>query len=384
MRADRSQIAAVVHDQVLHAGADPAGPGFSTDLGRTVRRADPLLSGGEVTAVVEEVLARVDGLGALGPMLADQTVTEVMVNGDGGVWLERRGELHRTSLVLDPPAVAHIIERIIGPLGLRVDRTVPMVDARLSDGSRVHAAIPPVAVDGPTLTIRRFGAKVHAVHDFCVPSTAELLVRSVEHRANVIVIGGTGSGKTTLLNALAGHIQAGERVITIEDAAELRLDHGHVVRLEARLANAEGVGEVTIRDLVRNALRMRPDRIVVGEVRGPEALDMLLALNTGHDGSLSTCHANGPGDLLSRLETLCLLAGSGLGPRAIRRQIHAAVDLVVQVERGESGGRRVGAVAELVGPDELTDGDDRLEARLRPLYTPEREGADPSRPWAER
>ena len=253
----------------------------------------------------------------------------------------------------------HLIERVVAPLGLSVDRAHPLVDARLDDGSRVHAVIRPLAVDGPCLTIRRFGAKPIQLGQVAGPGVGALLTWAVEARANVVVAGGAGAGKTTLLNALAGGIHPGERVVTVEDAAELRLPGAHVVRLESRPANAEGVGEVRIRDLVRAALRMRPDRIIVGEVRGGEALDMLQAMNTGHEGSLSTCHANSPSDALRRLETLVLMGEVGLPHGAVREQIAAAVDLVVQIGRDEHGARRVTDVAE-VG---LVDDDGRLATR---------------------
>ena len=244
--------------------------------------------------------ARVEGLGPLEPLLADPTVTEVMVNGPGPVWIERDGRLERVDVALDNATIGLLIERVVGPLGLRVDRASPLVDARLADGSRVNVVVPPLAIDGPCVTIRRFGTRRITLDEVCPPGVAALLAWAVRARCNVVVSGGTGAGKTTLLNALAAAIPAGERVVTIEDAAELRLPGDHVVRLESRPPNAEGAGAVDIRELVRNALRMRPDRIVVGEVRGPEALDMLQAMNTGHEGSLSTCHANGPADALRR------------------------------------------------------------------------------------
>ncbi|MBK9180241.1 MAG: CpaF family protein [Acidimicrobiales bacterium] len=272
-----------------------------------------------------------------------------MVNGPGPVWVERRGRVERTPLTLDGPTIEHLIERIVAPLGLRIDRASPLVDARLPDGSRVNAVVPPLAVDGPCLTIRRFGARAVTLAEVCPPGVAPFLAWAVGARCNVLVSGGTGAGKTTLLNALAGEIPAEERVVTVEDAAELRLPREHVVRLEARPANAEGVGEVRVRDLVRNALRMRPDRIVVGEVRGPEALDMLQAMNTGHEGSLSTCHANSPADALRRLETMILMGDVALPLAAVREQLAASLDLVVQIARRPGGGRAVVEVAEVVG-----------------------------------
>jgi pilus assembly protein CpaF len=241
-----------------------------------------------------------------------------------------------------------LVERVLAPLGLRLDRSSPLVDARLPDGSRLHAAIPPLAIDGPCVTIRRFGASAVPLEGFGVdPRSAAFLRWSVTAGWNLVVAGGTSSGKTTLLNALSGAISGGERIVTIEETAELRLEQPHVVRLEARPPNAEGAGAVSVRELVRAALRMRPDRVIVGEVRGSEALDMLQALNTGHDGSMSTVHANGPTEALSRLETLVLLAGGGLPLEAVRAQLTAAVDGVVQVARRPGGVRRVEAVAEV-------------------------------------
>ncbi len=251
-----------------------------TDL---VAREGPLLAPAEQVRIVGEVLAEVCGLGPLEPILADPDVTEVMVNGPGRVWVERAGRLERVPVALDTAAIEHLIEKVVAPLGLRIDRSSPLVDARLADGSRVNAVVPPLAVDGPCLTVRRFGARAIPLAAFGPPPVVALLAWAVAARFNILVSGGTGAGKTTLLNALAGCIPDGERVVTVEDAAELRLPGDHVVRLEARPPNAEGAGEVRIRELVRNALRMRPDRIVVGEVRGPEALDMLQAMNTGHE-----------------------------------------------------------------------------------------------------
>ena len=276
-----------------------------------------------------------------------------MVNGPASVYVERRGRVEATAVrFADEEELRNAIERILAPLGRRVDERSPMVDARLADGSRVNVVIPPLAIDGPTVSIRRFGATR--------PGPAELvesgslaaeqcrrLERAVRERRSVLVCGGTGSGKTTLLAALSSFIGAGERVVTIEDAAELRLRQPHVVRLESRPAGIEGRGEVTIRDLLRNALRMRPDRIVIGEVRGAEALDLLTALNTGHDGALSTLHANSPSDALARLETLALMAGVGLPHAAIAEQVRRGIDLVVHLERRPDGSRRVAAIAEV-------------------------------------
>jgi pilus assembly protein CpaF len=252
-----------------------------------------------------------------------------------------------TDLRLEPDSTSAVIERIVAPLGLRVDRSRPLVDARLPDGSRVNAVVPPLAIDGPCLTIRRFGVHRVGLEAFCPPPVAGLLAGLVRRRANVVVSGGTGSGKTTLLNALAAAIDPTERLVTIEDSAELRLPGDHIVRLEARPASPDGLEAVTIRDLVRNALRMRPDRILVGECRGGEALDMVQAMNTGHEGSLTTCHANSPADALHRLETMILLADVGLPLAAVRDQLVSSIDVVVQVARRPGGTRAVIAVAEL-------------------------------------
>ncbi len=336
----------LVHRRLLD-DAPRSGPGPDDEVVRSlVRSAAPLLPAAAAGAVVDGVLARVRGLGPLDPLLADPTITEVMVNGGGRVWVERAGGLVDSGVRLDEDTALRIIERIVAPLGLRVDRSSPMVDARLPDGSRVHAVVRPLAIDGPCLTIRRFGAEAIPLGAMAPTPVVALLRRAVAERRNVVVAGGTGAGKTTMLNALAAEIPPGERVVTIEDAAELRLPGEHVVRLESRPPNADGLGAVSIRDLVRTSLRMRPDRIVVGEVRGAEALDMLQAMNTGHEGSLSTCHANSPDDALRRLETLALLAGLELPLAAVREQIASAVDLVVQVGRVAGGARRVIAVGE--------------------------------------
>ena len=313
-----------------------------------VEEGSPLLGRTARERLASEVLAHLAGLGPLQPLLDDPEVSDILVNGpDRAVWVERNGSLEEVDCRLDEQQIGHAIEKVVGPLGLRVDRSSPLVDARLPDGSRVNAVVPPLAVDGPCLTIRRFSARAVPLESFAPAGVVALLVWAVRARLGIVVSGGTGAGKTTLLNALAAHIPPGERVVTVEDTAELRLP-GHVVRLEARPANADGVGEVSMRALVRNALRMRPDRIVVGEVRGPEALDMLQAMNTGHEGSLSTCHANSPDDALRRLETMVLMGGVALPLGAVRSQIESAVDLVVQVGRQPGGGRAVVAVAEIV------------------------------------
>jgi pilus assembly protein CpaF len=330
----------------------------------------PLLPPSEREQLVRELLADLIGLGPLEPLLADPAVTDLMVNGGGAVWIERRGRLERTLVVLDEAAVLHIIEKIVAPLGLRVDRASPLVDARLPDGSRVNAVVAPLAVDGPCLTIRRFGAVTIPLRRFAPPDVAALLRDAVVARRNIVVCGGTGSGKTTLLNALAAEIPTGERIVTVEDAAELRLPQDHVVRLEARPANAEGAGEVRVRDLVRNALRMRPDRIVVGECRGPEALDMLQAMNTGHEGSLSTCHANGADDALRRLETMVLMGEVALPLDAVREQLASALDLLVVVSRQSSGRRRVVEVAEVRRAPDADGTRTRVLADARAVVAP--------------
>jgi pilus assembly protein CpaF len=315
--------------------------GGEAAVDRALAREAPLLTGDQRTGVADRVVARVQGLGLLAPFLADPTVSEVMVNGPGPVWIERDGRLSRTEVALDGPAIEHLVERIVAPLGLRADRTAPLVDARLPDGSRVNVALAPLAVDGPYVTIRRFVVRTVDLAAACPPGVDQVLAEAVATRANVVVAGGSGAGKTTLLNALARLVPAGERIVTVEDVAELALPGDHVLRLEARPANAEHVGAATIRDLVRNALRMRPDRIVVGEVRGAESLDLAMAMNTGHAGSLATCHANSPIDAMERLATLALMADLPLPLAAMREQFRSAVDLVVQVARRPDGSRGV-------------------------------------------
>jgi len=360
-----------VHRRVLAAPSIPAAvaPGAIEAL---VREVAPHLPPDAVAGVARRVRARATGLGVLEPLLADPTVTEVMVNGPGAVWVERAGRLVRTEVLVDRPTVDRLVARVLMPTGGRADRSRPLADARLPDGSRVHVVVPPLAVDGPCITIRRFGARSVDLDVVAGVEVADLLRRAVAERRQIVVSGGAGAGKTTLLNALAGHIDPDERIVTVEDAAELRLPGRHVVRLEARPPSAESAGEVTIRDLVRAALRMRPDRIVVGEVRGAEALDMLQAMNTGHDGSLSTCHASSPTDALRRLETM-VLTGADLPLRAVREQIASAVDLVVQIARRPDGSRRVVAVAEV-------DPDPDALVRTAPLAAAHEVVRPPSRP----
>ena len=334
-------------------------------LRELLRDEEPLLVSSRFERMLDELVDEVGGLGPLEPFLADASITEVMINGPGRAYVERNGRLEQIALNLDAAAIVRLVERVVAPLGLRLDRASPMVDARLADGSRLHAVIPPLAVDGPCVTIRRFGARAVPLDAFGLGSHAAAFLEWVVAAGwNVLVAGGTSAGKTTLLNALSAGIPSGERIVTIEETAELRLAQPHVVRLEARPANAEGAGEVSVRALVRAALRMRPDRVVVGEVRGGEALDMMQALNTGHEGSMSTIHANGTGDALARLETLTLLADSGLPLAAVRSQLAASVDVVVHVARRAGGIRQVEAIAEVVDDGSL----DGHRARVRPLF----------------
>lgn len=294
-------------------------------------------------------------LGPIEDFLADDSVTEIMVNGANNIYVERKGKLTRCpETFVDDASVLAVIERIVAPIGRRIDETQPYVDARLSDGSRVNAIIPPLSLIGPCLTIRKFSKRSYTADDLIgfgswSASAVEFLRACVQMRKNIVVAGGTGSGKTTLLNVLSSFIPSSNRILTIEDAAELRLVQPHVVRLEARPANIEGRGAITIRDLVKNALRMRPDRIIVGEVRGGEALDMLQAMNTGHDGSLTTVHANSPRDVISRLETMVMMSGMELPSRAIREQIASAVDIIVHQSRMSDGSRKVVKITEIVG-----------------------------------
>ena len=339
-----------VHQRLL---VDPvASADDPTVVNRALAREAPLLTGPERSGLADRVAARVQGLGPLAPLLADPAVSEVMVNGPGPVWVEREGRLACSDVVVDAATIDHLVERVVAPLGLRADRTAPLVDARMADGSRVNVALPPLAVDGPYDTIRRFRPRRVTLAEVAPPAVAALLADAVVGRANLVVAGGSGAGKTTLLNALGAHIPHGQRIVTVEDVAELGLPSDHVLRLEARPANAEAVGAVTIRDLVRNALRMRPDRLVIGEVRGAESLDLLQAMNTGHAGSMATCHANSPADAVERLATMALMGDIALPLAAVRDQLRAAVDVVVQIGRAPSGRRSVVAVWEVPRPDE--------------------------------
>ena len=316
------------------------------------------LSPADLQALEADVLDELLGLGPLEPLLRDPSITEVMVNGPYQVYVERSGLLEEADVVFeDEDHVKRIIDRIIAPLGRRCDESSPMVDARLTDGSRVNAIIPPLSLIGPVITIRKFAASPFTVDDLvrfgtATPDMFEFLRACVEARLNIFVSGGTGSGKTTMLNILSSFIPDDERIVTIEDAAELQLHQEHVLRLESRPANIEGKGQVTIRDLVRNSLRMRPDRIIVGEVRGGEALDMLQAMNTGHEGSMTTIHANTCRDALARLESMVAMASLNLPERAVRQQIAAGIGIIVQISRLSDGSRRVTNIAEITGMDE--------------------------------
>ncbi len=301
-----------------------------------------------------EIADDILGHGPLERLLADDSVTEIMVNGPFDIWVERQGRLYETTVRFnDDSHLRRIINKMVAQIGRRIDESSPMVDARLPDGSRVNAIIPPLSLSGPLVTIRKFSKKRLTLEDMIrlgtlSPETVDFLERCIQAELNVLISGGTGTGKTTLLNALSTSIDDSERIITIEDAAELRLNQRHVLRLEARPQNIEGEGEISIRELVRNSLRMRPDRIIVGEIRGAEALDMLQAMNTGHDGSLSTVHANSPRDALSRVETMVLMAGYELPVRAIRHHVSSALDLIAHLERLEDGSRKVTQITEVL------------------------------------
>jgi pilus assembly protein CpaF len=352
--ATLDELADALRARLLREAADAEDDAPLEERVRTlVDREAGLLAAGERAELRRLVSEKAFGLGPLEALLADPAVDEVMVVGPGRVWVERGGRIEPGHVAFaDEGELRHAIERILAPLGRRVDEASPLADARLPDGSRVNVVIPPLSLEGPVLTIRRFRRRGFSLDELVEAGTlssflATALRAAVRGRLNVLVSGGTGSGKTTTLGALSAAIDPGDRVVTIEDAAELKLRQPHVVRLEARPANLEGRGEVTIRRLVRNALRMRPDRILVGEVRGPEALDMLMAMSSGHDGSLSTVHASSPEEAMRRLETLALMAGVGLPHAAVRELTSAAVDLVVHQERSRDGRRRVVAVSEV-------------------------------------
>ena len=324
-------------------------------LQEVLEEEDTPLSAADRQRLIAETTDDILGYGPIEPFLRDETVTEIMVNKHDVVYVEREGKIFRVDArFLDDSHLRRTIDKIVGQVGRRIDESSPYVDARLPDGSRVNAAIPPIAIDGPCLTVRKFARDPYQAEDLISFGTlsskvARLMEACVRGRINILVSGGTGAGKTTTLNVLSSFIPDGERIITIEDSAELRLLQPHVVRMEARPPNIEGKGQVAIRDLVRNSLRMRPDRIVVGEVRGGEALDMLQAMNTGHDGSISTVHSNSPRDVLARLETMCLMAGMDLPVRAIREQVASAIQLIVHQSRLKDGTRRITHVTEVVG-----------------------------------
>jgi pilus assembly protein CpaF len=326
-----------------------------TRLRELLDEEEPGLSAQEKLLIVRQIGDSVLGLGPLEPFVRDSDVTEIMVNGWDSIYVERAGKLYWTGAKFhDDGQLRRTIDKIVGKVGRRIDESSPYCDARLPDGSRVNAIIPPLSVDGPTLTIRKFSADPYQSEDLVnfgtmTHQTVEVLDACVKGRLNLLVSGGTGAGKTTTLNVLSSFLPEDERIITIEDAAELRLQQPHIVRLEYRPPNIEGKGEVTIRDLVRNALRMRPDRIVVGEVRGGEALDMMQAMNTGHDGSITTIHCNSPRDALARLETMILMSGMDLGVRAIREQISSALNVIVHQARMKDGSRRITHITEIVG-----------------------------------
>ena len=335
------------------------------------------LSAIERDVLAREVMDEVFGFGPLEPLLQDPTVNDILVNTYNTVYVERNGVLEETSVVFkDNVHLMHIIDKIVSRVGRRVDESSPMVDARLPDGSRVNVIVPPLAVDGPILSIRRFGSSPLTAQDLLAkgaytPEMLEVMDKAVRARLNIVVSGGTGAGKTTLLNVLSGFISERERIITIEDSAELQLKQRHVVRLECRPPNVEGKGAVHQRELVINALRMRPDRIVIGEVRGGEALDMLQAMNTGHDGSLTTVHANSPRDALSRIETMALMANLSLPEKALRYQISSAIHIIVQVSRMSDGSRRVTHITEVTG----TNGD---VISLQDIFLFEKQGLGPN------
>jgi pilus assembly protein CpaF len=321
---------------------------------------NPLLNRSERERLIEEVLDETFGFGPLEILLKEEGVADIMINGPKHVFIEKNGRIHRSNVVFrDNEHLLQILDRIVSKVGRRIDETSPMCDARLPDGSRVNAIIPPLALDGPSLTIRRFGSNPLTLEDLLrfgafTPEMVMLLEGAIKARLNMIISGGTGSGKTTLLNTLSSFIPSDQRMITIEDAAELQLQQEHVLRLETRPANIEGKGRISATDLVRNALRMRPDRIIIGECRGPEALDMLQAMNTGHEGSLTTIHANTPRDAVSRLETMISMGGLEMPVRALRQQFSAAVDLIIQANRLQGGPRKVTHITEVLNMEQDT------------------------------
>ena len=354
-QADVDQFKKMLIDRVDPALVDENRPAITGYLEQIYQELNPEFSDAVKTLMFKEILDELVGFGPLQPLLDDPDITEVMVNGIDKIYVERKGKITKTDVTFaDDNQITTLIERIILPLGRTIDSNNPTVDARLPDGSRVNAVIPPVMIEGPCITIRKFQTDKLGVEQLIqLGSISENMVQflraCVIGRLNILISGGTGSGKTTLLNILSGYIPEDERIITIEDAAELNLQQEHVLKMETKPPNIEGRYEKSIRDLVRNSLRMRPDRIVVGECRGGEALDMLQAMNTGHDGSLTTVHANSPRDAVGRLETLCLMAGLDLPVRVIRKQIASAIDLVIQISRFSDGTRKVIAITEISG-----------------------------------
>ena len=401
------ELKRIIHSKLvdkldLSRVSDLAGETLRREIRLVVERLcdteNPLLNRMERERLIDEVLDETFGFGPLEVLLKDPTISDILVNGAHKVYVERRGKLEKTDVKFrDSDHLLQIIDRIVSKVGRRVDETSPMVDARLPDGSRVNAIIPPLALDGASMSIRRFGANPLKLEDLLnykafTPEMAMLMEACIKARLNLLISGGTGCGKTTLLNTLSSFIPADERIVTIEDAAELQLQQPHVVRLETRPPNLEGKGEITMRDLVKNALRMRPDRIIVGEIRGAEAMDMLQAMNTGHDGSLGTIHANRPREALTRLENMIGMTGVNLPSKAVRTQIAAAVHMIVQVSRMRDGVRRITSVMEIVGMEgevittqdlfnykfegEGTDGKlngSFASSNLRPHFTPRAE-----------
>ncbi|MGQ0736796.1 MAG: CpaF family protein [Acidobacteriota bacterium] len=368
-RSDYLTVKAALHERLLDEigerrlldseGADVAAA-VQEFAARAIESEDVALNEAERIRLAEELTDETIGMGPLAPLLADPAVSDILVNGPDHVYVERFGRLERTDIRFrDAEHIVRVIERIAARVGRRIDTSSPMADLRLPDGSRVNATLPPVTIDGPTLSIRRFGRRRLRRDDLLAigtlsPAILEFLLMAVRARKNLLISGGTGAGKSTLLGALAEAIPVNERIVTIEDTAELMLDQEHIVRMETRPPNIEGRGRIVARDLVINALRMRPDRIIVGEVRGAEALDMLQAMNTGHDGGMCTVHANSSRDALSRLETMVLMAGTELPSRAVREQIVSAIHLIVHVQRFEDGVRRIESVAEITGLEGLT------------------------------
>ena len=381
--AARNQLKTDVHqeliervnlEQLLAIQDDPAGRQMLlATISNLVGEQPVPMNAADRDAIAKEVLDEVFGLGPLEPLLHDPTVSDILVNTHNLVFVERRGKIEETNIVFrDNAHLMHIIDKIVSAVGRRIDESSPMVDARLLDGSRVNIVIPPLAVDGPLMSIRRFGSSPLGADDLLrhkamTPQMLELLKGAVKARLNIVVSGGTGAGKTTLLNVLSGYISSEERIVTIEDSAELQIKQRHVARLECRPPNVEGKGAIRQRELVINALRMRPDRIILGEIRGEEALDMLQAMNTGHDGSITTVHANTPRDAISRLETMCLMGSVALPEKAIRAQIASAIHIIIQASRMSDGSRRITHISEVTG----TSGD---IVSMQDLFLFERQG----------